>query len=346
MTQEKTPRDISSRVNLAGAVDLSELKYETTALPGEAGGAPAAGEYVIDLDTKNFGDFVDSSRDYPLILMVWNPKDERMFDYARQLGAGVNALEGRLQLGRLDATRYPDIARTLQARALPALYAILAGRPMPLLEGIPTSEEIEQINSQVLPQIVAMAEEAGVTGLAPRREAGEDGESNADADSVADSASTPKRDSDGADARRAEREAVEEIPEEHRVAYELAQKGEYKEAAEEYEKILDANPADDRAARERAKALLLSRTSDRNVQETRREAADSPGDEDAQLAMADVDMYEGHVDDAFNRLLDFAQDHPDSREDVRQRMLEYFLICGEKDSRVAAARRRMATLLY
>ena len=35
-------------VSLAGAVDLEALKHQVKAKPGQAGGAPAAGGYVID----------------------------------------------------------------------------------------------------------------------------------------------------------------------------------------------------------------------------------------------------------------------------------------------------------
>ena len=35
-------------VSLAGAVDLEALKHQVKAEPGQAGGAPAAGGYVID----------------------------------------------------------------------------------------------------------------------------------------------------------------------------------------------------------------------------------------------------------------------------------------------------------
>ena len=35
-------------LSLAGAVDLESLKHQVKAEPGQAGGAPAAGGYVID----------------------------------------------------------------------------------------------------------------------------------------------------------------------------------------------------------------------------------------------------------------------------------------------------------
>lgn len=127
----------------------------------------------------------------------------------------------------------------------------------------------------------------------------------------------------------------------------LAQQGDYAGAAEAYAKVLEADPNDARAAREHAKALLLARSANANVREVRAAAADNPGDVNAQLAVADVDMIGGQIQDAFDRLLDFVADgHKADIEPVRQRLLEYFTIPEPTDERLKRARRRLATLLY
>jgi putative thioredoxin len=68
---------------------------------------------------------------------------------------------------------------------------------------------------------------------------------------------------------------------------------------------------------------------------------------DAALAVADLDVSGGHLDDAFERLLDLfpSLDQP-SKDAVRARLLEYFEIAGADDPRVLAARRRLTNLLY
>ena len=65
----------------------------------------------------------------------------------------------------------------------------------------------------------------------------------------------------------------------------LAQQGDYTGAAAAYEKVLEADPNDARAARERAKALLLARSANANVREVRAAAADNPDDVEAQLGV-------------------------------------------------------------
>ena len=101
------------------------------------------------------------------------------------------------------------------------------------------------------------------------------------------------------------------------------------------------------SALEDAKALLLARSGSADVREVRAAAASAPDDVEAQLAVADIDMIGGQIQDAFDRLLDFlAAGHKGDLEAVRQRLLEYFTIPEPTDPRLARARRRLATLMY
>ena len=68
---------------------------------------------------------------------------------------------------------------------------------------------------------------------------------------------------------------------------------------------------------------------------------------ESQLAVADLDVSGGHLDDAFLRLLDlFSSLDQAGKNAVRARLLEYFEIAGADDPRVIAARRRLTGLLY
>ena len=215
----------------------------------------------------------------------------------------------------------------------PALIVLVAGRPMPMLQGVATDDELAQINDQVLPKIVAMAQQSGVTGTAPYS-----GDPNADgADGVGA----------GADSTGAAGAGANVVPPEHQEAYQLAQAGDYAGAAAAYAQVLESDPNDKVAARERSKALLLARSANADVREVRAAAAASPDDVEAQLAVADVDMIGGQIQDAFDRLLDFvAAGHKADIEPVRKRLLEYFAIPDASDARLKAARRRLATLMY
>ena len=194
---------------------------------------------------------------------------------------------------------------------------------MPLMQGLPSDAELQQIAEVVLPKLIAAAQQAGVTGTAPYSGDPDAAGSASDAD------------------------AADQVPPEHQEAYMLAQQGDYAGAAAAYDKVLEADPNDSLAARERAKSLLLARSATADVRDVRAVAAADPNDVDAQLAVADVDMIGGQIQDAFDRLLDFvAAGHKDQIEPVRQRLLEYFAIPEPTDERLKRARRRLATLMY
>ncbi len=316
-------RPFNPGVSLAGAVDLEALKHQVKAEPGQVGGAPAAGGYVIDTNENTFQAMVQTSATFPILLLLWIPTDDRLFDMARTLGDAVNKLNGQIQLSRIDIEANPSIAQAFQVQGAPALFALIGGRPMPLMQGLPSDAELQQIAEVVLPKLIAAAQQAGVTGTAPY---------SGDPDAVGSAS-----DADAAD----------QVPPEHQEAYMLAQQGDYAGAAAAYGKVLEADPNDSLAARERAKSLLLARSATANVRDVRAAAAADPNDVDAQLAVADVDMIGGQIQDAFDRLLDFvAAGHKDQIEPVRQRLLEYFAIPEPTDERLKRARRRLATLMY
>lgn len=313
-------RQFNPGVSLAGAVDLEALKHQVTAEPGQAGGAPAAGGYVIDTTENTFQAMVQTSATFPILLLLWLPTDDRLFPMAKTLGDAVNAMNGQLQLSRIDVASFPAVAQAFGIQGAPALFALINGRPMPLLQGVPSDQEMRQIVDEVLPKIVQVAQQAGVTGTAPYS-------GNPDAEQTPSPEQT--------------------VPPEHEQAHRLAMEGDYAGAAAAYDKVLEADPNDALAARERAKALLLARSADADVREVRAAAADHPEDVDAQMAVADIDMIGGQIQDAFDRLLDYlAAGHRDQMETVRVRLLEYFAIPDPSDERLKRARRRLATLMY
>lgn len=309
--------------NAAASGDLNELKHQTKAEPGQPGGAPAAGAYVIDVTESTFQATVQTSATFPILLLLWTAKDDRLFDMARALGDAVNKLDGKIQLARIDVNDNPQIAQAFRVTAVPALFALVNGQPMMVAQpGVLTDDELQQVTDAVIPQIIKLAQQQGVTGTAPYS-----GDPEAD--------------------KKAAEEAAEQVPPEHEEAHRLAQSGDYSGAAAAYAKVLEANPADALAARERSKALLLARSAAADVREVRAAAAAHPDDVDAQLAVADIDMIGGQISDAFDRLLDFlAAGHKADLEPVRKRLLEYFAIPEPTDERLKRARRRLATLMF
>jgi putative thioredoxin len=123
--------------------------------------------------------------------------------------------------------------------------------------------------------------------------------------------------------------------------------GDIDAAVAEYQKLLDANPADVEAAGGLAIAKVMQRTQDVDLNAARAAAADNPDDVDAQTLVADLDMLGGHVEDAFTRLVNLVARTTDKdREKARDHLLGLFAAVGNDDPRVLAGRRNLASALF
>jgi putative thioredoxin len=82
-------------------------------------------------------------------------------------------------------------------------------------------------------------------------------------------------------------------------------------------------------------------------QQARKDAADRPDDAEAQTRVADLDLVEGRVDEAFDRLIGTVRrTSGDDRETARKHLLSLFEVLPPDDPRVAKARRRLASALF
>ena len=97
-------------------------------------------------------------------------------------------------------------------------------------------------------------------------------------------------------------------------AQDALERGDVAGAVAEYQKLVDANPADAEAAAGLAMAQLLQRTEGVDLAEAREAAAAAnPDDVDAQTLVADLDLLGGHVDDAFDRLVELVRRTSEAR---------------------------------
>ncbi|WP_456786913.1 co-chaperone YbbN [Cellulomonas sp. P5_C5] len=313
MSQPTGPRP---RLDVRGAVDLSTLNRPATPPPGSPGGLPSPGAYVVDVDQTTFPDLVQSSTQHPVVVVLWSPRSEASATVAADLASLADEDAGRWLLARIDAEANPQIAQAFQAQSVPTVVAVLAGQPLPLFQG---SYPRDQVRA-VLDQVLAAAEANGITGRAAP---------NADADAPAEPEPEP------------------ELPPLHQAAYDAIERDDLAAATAAYEQALKENPRDAFARAGLAQVGLLDRTRDLDLQAARTAAAQDPADVDAQLAVADLDILGGKVEDAFGRLVDVLRTTfgPD-RERVRVRLVDLFEVIGGEDPRVIAARRAMASALY
>lgn len=303
------------RLDVRGAVDLSTLNRPATPPPGSPGGLPTPGTYVVDVDEASFPALVQSSTQYPVVVVLWSPRSEASATVAADLAALADEDAGRWQLARIDAEANPQIAQAFQAQSVPTVVAVLAGQPLPLFQG---AYPLDQVRA-VLDQVLAAAEANGITGRA-----------------------TPSTATD-----QPQEEPEPELPPLHQAAYDAIERDDLPAATAAYEQALKENPRDALARAGLAQVGLLDRTRDADLQTARAAAAADPSDVDAQLAVADLDILGGKVEDAFARLVDVLRTTAGpERERVRVRLVDLFEVIGGEDPRVIAARRAMASALY
>ena len=308
--------------SLRGAVDLSALVRRANApqpAPGASDAPTAPGGVVVAVTDATFESVVDLSSRVPVVVEFYAPGIQPA------LGAIVASYGGRLVLATVDGAANPQLAQAFQVREVPAVAAIIAGRPVNLFLDIPPEAQVRQVFDELL----ALAAQNGVTGTIPM-----------DPDAAAE-------DTETADGEPAPAEPVEEpLPPHHQEAYDAIAAGDYAGAVAEYKLAIAQNPRDALAVAGLAQASLLQRLDGADAGALRAAAAASPG-ADAALAVADLDVSGGHLDDAFARLLDlFPSLDQNAKDAVRARLLEYFEIAGPDDPRVLTARRTLTNLLY
>ena len=276
--------------------------------------------YSVSIDEQNFQETIESSRTAPVLLVFYSrSRMPESGDLADDLATLAGEFEGRFLAGLVDIDAAPQIAQAMQIPSIPLVVVILDGRPMPLLQDVVPIDELRTALTQVLQQFTAQ----GVTGRhAPLT---------------------------GAAAPAAAEDGDEEpaIDPRYAAAQDALGEGDIDGAVAEYQKLVDANPADAEAAAGLAMAKVLQRTQGVDLNTAREAAAANPDDVDAQTLVADLDMLGGHVDDAFNRLIDLVRRSAgDERNQAREHLLALFGAVGNDDPRVLRGRQGLASALF
>jgi putative thioredoxin len=276
----------------------------------------SAGAYSVVLDERNIQAELEASMSAPVLLVVYSPTQApSSAQMADDLEVLADEFAGRFLLGKVDVDTSPQLAQALQVPSVPLVALVVQGRMMPLLQDAPPLAELRQLLTQVLQQMATQ----GVTGRHQPRTAG---------------AVAAEPDEEYVDPRYAP-------------AQDALAAGDLDGAVAEYQKLVDANPADTEAVGGLAMARLLRRTHDVDAPAARAAAAERRDDVDAQTLVADLDMVGGHVEDAIARLIDLVRRTAgEERDQVRTHLLGLFAALGNDDPRVLKGRQQLASALF
>ncbi|MEU1367381.1 tetratricopeptide repeat protein [Streptomyces sp. NPDC005803] len=323
------PRNMS----MSGVVDLAavkaageaKVKAEQARAESARQGGPAAvppSSLVIDVDEAGFeSDVLQRSAEVPVVIDFW----AEWCEPCKQLGPLLERLaheyNGRFVLAKVDVDANQMLMQQFGIQGIPAVFAVVAGQALPLFQGAAPESQIRQ----TLDQLIQVGEERfGLTGIVVDQDA-------AGPDVAAQAPEAPAGPYD------AHLEA----------AAQALDANDFAGAAQAYRNVLSDDPANSEAKLGLAQAELLSRVQKMDPQQVRKDAAENPGDVDAQIAAADLDLVGGHVEDAFGRLVETVRrNFGDDRDRVRVRLLELFEVIGPDDPRVGAARTALARVLF
>ena len=298
-----------------GAFDLSGFQGAGGAPAGGGAADPAASSaYAVSVTEQNFQSLLESSMTAPVLLVFFSraraPQSGQLADDVTTLST---EFEGRFLAGLVDVDTVPAIAQAMQIPSVPLVVVVLDGRPMPLMQEALPIGELRTALTQVLQSLTTQ----GVTGRHQPRQTvvTEDGEPVSDPRYAAAEDALAANDIDLAVA--------------------------------EYQKLVDANPADAEAAAGLAMAKVLQRTSGVDATAARAAGAERPDDIEAQTLVADLDLLGGHVEDAFARIVDLVRrTSGDERDAARQHLLGLFAAVGNDDPRVLRGRQNLASALF
>ncbi|MGX5357718.1 tetratricopeptide repeat protein [Kocuria sp. KH4] len=293
--------------SVRGAVDLGAAA-SAPAPAGQAGEATGGG-YRREVGAADFQEVAQLSTQVPVVFALWARFSQQSVAFADTLEQVVDRYQGRMLLASVDAEANPEIAQMFQAQSVPTVVALLGGRPVPLFNSTVPAEQA----AQLLDELLGLAEQNGIAGTV----------------------------------EPARTDEPEPLPPLHQEAADALEAGDLDAAEAAYRRAIAENPGDRDAKLALAQVHLLQRVLPLDAATVRADAAAAPDDVAAQLAVADLDVSGGHVEDAFRRLLGLVRRTAgEERDTVRRRLLELFDVVGAEDPRVVTARGALMRALF
>lgn len=318
---------------LRGAIDLGALAAARDAARAaeersrqRAAAGPGAVVTVIDVTTAAFqSDVLEKSFQVPVVVDLWATWCQPCKQLSPVLEKLADEAGGAWLLAKIDIDAEPDIAAAFRVQSVPAVVAVIKGQPVPLFTGALPEAQVRQY----LAELLKVAVEHGVGGSPDA--VGPAGQPGPDA------ATAGAGDGPGAGPAETQYEA----------AFRAFDVGDWDGAATAYRAVLAESPADTEAAAGLARVELMRRIEGVNPADAVAAAAANPGDLDATMLAADIQLLANDPDGAFGRLIGFvARSSDGDRNAARARLLELFEVVGSQAPAVAKARVALANALF
>ncbi|UEA49712.1 tetratricopeptide repeat protein [Mycobacteroides abscessus] len=300
---------VAAAAAMSGAVDLSALKQRAQE---PASREPSAGgEWTVEVTEANLeSEVLAQSNRVPVIVLLGSPRSEASAALAATLGDLVAEDRGKWALARVNVDANPQIAQVFGVQAVPTVVAVAAGRPLTSFTGPQPADQLRRWLDSILDAVAGKLPDAPVSD-------------DEDTEEAVDPALAAARDA--------------------------LDSGDFEAARTAYQGLLDGGAtgavAAEATASVRQITFLIRATG--QPQDAVLAANAAPGDIDAGLAAADVEVLSQQPDSAFDRLVALVRStSDDDRAKVRARLLELFELFDPADPAVIAGRRKLANALF
>jgi len=261
---------------------------------------------VMRVDAASIRDYLPLSEKIPILMLFVQASDPASEASEKSVTALVQKTAGAMIALVIDAAASPELVQAFELNQIPSAYGLLKGQPAPLFVGNQPMEQIQLVITKVL----AVAKENGLTGKAVVKEI----------------------------------EKEPELSPTLTAAYAAIDSGDYKGALALYEKALLENPNDALADAGLAQVKLLLRLEGKDLAVIIDSDATT---DDSILEKADALIATGNSAEGFSLLLAlFEKTAKDAREPIRLRLVEMFMVAGNDNPDVVAARKALSLLIF
>jgi putative thioredoxin len=290
-----------------GVIDLSTLGAKP------AGSSEVTSPFMVDLVEGTIeSEVIIKSKQVPVIVSLGSKRHAQSGQVSQLLEKLTIEFAGKIMLARVDTDVSPELATAFQAQTVPAVYLVLNGQVQPLFNDVPQEAQVRSIFEQV----IEVAAKAGLAGIGP------EGEPQVSIDS---------------------QEAEKPIDPRFVKAFEAMEAGEWDVAETVFRDVLNNSPADEEAKIGVVQVGLFKRTDGIDFDSVIGKSLD---DLATYLEVADALMMLGQVAPALDLLIAGVKEFSgDDRENLKQRLLDFFVLIGEVDE-VRTARRQLTNALF